>query len=121
MIQRPLVVVAAAYLCGICGAKVDKAWFWIFLIFFWIVGTILCIRLREPIFLNRRDRFLFVIPIFFVIGILQFRTQSINCELETNLEGKGIIYGTVTDLIQNSKNVQMTLKNSITKNGLEAE
>lgn len=117
MIQRPLVVVAAAYLCGICGAKVDKAWFWIFLIFFWIVGTILCIRLREPIFLNRRDRFLFVIPIFFVIGILQFRTQSINCELETNLERKGIIYGTVTDLIQNSKNVQMTLKNAITSDG----
>ncbi len=117
MIQRPLVVVAAAYLCGICGAKVDKVWFWIFLIFFWIVSAIIYIRLREPIFFNRRDRFLLIIPIFFIIGILQFQIQSINCELETSLESKGVIYGTVTELIHGSKNVQMTLKDAITSDG----
>lgn len=120
MIQRPLAVIAAAYLCGICGARAGNVWVWFFLIFFWVAAALLCTWLRAPIFWNRMDRFLIIVPLFFWFGISQLNSQSFLCSLEQDayLQGKkGVIYGTVTELICGKTTIQMILKDAKTSDG----
>lgn len=120
MIKRPLVVLAAAYLCGICGAAKDSGWCWLLLLFFWIVAAIAFIYLQKDDHFNRHDAFLLLVPVFLFAGAIRFQIQAAPCLPEQNeLEHNQLatVQGTVKKAVSTGGRIQVTLQNAVNTKG----
>lgn len=116
MIKRPLCLMLAAYVAGICLAWQQISFFLIILLFLliYLLIYLLMYRIRNKL-VNRQDRFLWILPLLLIAGFLAMNDRLSKPELYDLFEKKLSceLEGVVSKVTKNSYGFSLYLNDNV--------